>query len=156
MSQTFVAVQWNRRKYVYDAILLGGIALYLALFEAVARATLTGAHAITPEVLGMRAWGSCAFLMLAAILCLGPLARLDPRFLPLVYNRRHFGVIFFIVAANHARQVLNFYHAYGPVSKIESLLTNDATFTRASAPFQLFGAAALAIFFVMAATSHDF
>jgi methionine sulfoxide reductase heme-binding subunit len=156
VSHTFVTVQWNRRKYVYDAYLVGGIALYLTAFDAVARMALTGAHAITPETLGMRAWGSCAFLMLSAILCLGPLARLDRRFLPLVYNRRHFGVIFFAVAANHARQVLNFYHAYGPVSKIESLLTNDASLTSASAPFQLFGAAALAIFFVMAATSHDF
>ncbi len=156
MSHTFVTVQWNRRKYVYDAMLVGGIAAYLTVFDAVARAALTGANAITPETLGMRAWGSCAFLMLTAILCLGPLSRLDPRFLPLVYNRRHFGVIFFVVAANHARQVLNFYHAYGPVSKIESLLTNDAMFTATSAPFQLFGAAALTIFFVMAATSHDF
>ena len=156
MSQRFVAVQWNRLKYVYDACLLAAIALYLSVFDAVSRAALTGEQAITPEILGMRAWGSCAFLMLTAILCLGPLARLNPRFLPLVYNRRHFGVIFFFVAANHARQVLNFYHAYGPVSKIESLFTNDAMFTGASAPFQLFGAAALAIFCVMAATSHDF
>lgn len=156
MSHTFVTVQWNRRKYVYDAMLVGGVVAYLAVFDAVTRAALTGAHAITPEILGMRAWGSCAFLMLTAILCLGPLARLNPRFLPLVYNRRHFGVVFFLVAANHARQVLNFYHAYGPVSKIESLLTNDAMFTATSAPFQLFGAAALTIFFVMAATSHDF
>ncbi len=156
MSHTFVTVQWNRRKYVYDAMLVGGIAAYLAVFDAVARAALTGEHAITPEILGMRAWGSAAFLLLTAILCIGPLARLNPRVLPLLYNRRHFGVIFFLVAANHARQVLNFYHAYGPVSKIESLLTNDAMFTGASAPFQLFGAAALAIFFVMAATSHDF
>ena len=156
MSQTFVTVQWNRRKYIYDACLVAGIAAYLTVFDGVARATLSGAQAITPEILGMRAWGSCAFLMLTAILCLGPLARLNPRFLPLVYNRRHFGVIFFFVATNHARQVLNFYHAYGPVPKLASLLTNDAMFTGASAPFQLFGAAALSVFFVMAATSHDF
>lgn len=156
MSQTFVAVQWNRRKYVYDACVVGGIAVYLWLFPWVSRIVLRGEQAITPEILGMRAWGSCAFLMLTAILCLGPLARLDRRFLPLVYNRRHFGVIFFVVAANHARQVLDFYHAYGRVPKLESLLTNDVAFTGASAPFQLFGAAALAIFCVMAATSHDF
>lgn len=156
MSQTFVTVQWNRRKYVYDALVVGGIAVYLWLFRAVSQIVLSGDHAITPEILGMRAWGSCAFLLLTAILCLGPLARLDRRVLPLVYNRRHFGVIFFVVAANHARQVLDFYHAYGGVSKLESLLTNDAAFTGASAPFQLFGAAALAIFCVMAATSHDF
>ena len=156
MSQTFVTVQWNRRKYVYDALVVGGIAVYLWLFRWVSQIVLSGDHAITPEILGMRAWGSCAFLLLTAILCLGPLARLDRRFLPLVYNRRHFGVIFFVVAANHARQVLDFYHAYGSVSKIESLLTNDAAFTGASAPFQLFGAAALLIFFAMAVTSHDF
>ena len=156
MSQTFVTVQWNRRKYVYDALVVGGIAVYLWLFRWVSQIVLSGDHAITPEILGMRAWGSCAFLLLTAILCLGPLARLDRRFLPLVYNRRHFGVIFFAVAANHARQVLDFYHAYGSVSKIESLLTNDAAFTGASAPFQLFGAAALVIFFAMAVTSHDF
>lgn len=156
MSQTFVTVQWNRRKYVYDALVVGGIAVYLWLFRWVSQIVLSGDHAITPEILGMRAWGSCAFLLLTAILCLGPLARLDRRVLPLVYNRRHFGVIFFFVAANHARQVLDFYHAYGSVSKIESLLTNDAAFTGASAPFQLFGAAALVIFFAMAATSHDF
>ena len=156
MSQTFVTVQWNRRKYVYDALVVGGIAVYLWLFRWVSQIVLSGDHAITPEILGMRAWGSCAFLLLTAILCLGPLARLDRRVLPLVYNRRHFGVIFFVVAANHARQVLDFYHAYGSVSKIESLLTNDAAFTGASAPFQLFGAAALVIFFAMAVTSHDF
>lgn len=156
MSQTFVTVQWNRRKYVYDALLVGGIATYLWLFRWVSQIVLSGDHAITPEILGMRAWGSCAFLLLTAILCLGPLARLDRRVLPLVYNRRHFGVIFFAVAANHARQVLDFYHAYGGVSKTESLFTNDVVFTGASAPFQLFGAAALAIFFAMAATSHDF
>lgn len=156
MSQTFVTVQWNRRKYVYDALLVGGIATYLWLFQRVSQVALSGEHAITPEILGMRAWGSCAFLMLTAILCLGPLARLDRRLLPLVYNRRHFGVIFFVVAANHARQVLDFYHAYGHVSKLESLLMNDVAFTTASVPFQLFGAAALAIFLVMAVTSHDF
>ncbi len=156
MSQTFVTVQWNRRKYVYDALLVAGIAGYLWLFRWVSQIVLSGDHAITPEILGMRAWGSCAFLLLTAILCLGPLARLDRRVLPLVYNRRHFGVIFFAVAANHARQVLDFYHAYGRVSKVESLLSNDVVFTSASAPFQLFGAAALAIFFAMAVTSHDF
>jgi hypothetical protein len=116
MSQTFVTVQWNRRKYVYDALVVGGIAVYLWLFRWVSQIVLSGDHAVTPEILGMRAWGSCAFLLLTAILCLGPLARLDRRVLPLVYNRRHFGVIFFVVAANHARQVLDFYHAYGSVS----------------------------------------
>ena len=37
-----------------------------------------------------RAFGACAFVMLTVILAIGPLARLDRRFLPLLYNRRHF------------------------------------------------------------------
>jgi hypothetical protein len=96
--------------------------------------------AITPEILGMRAWGSCAFLMLTAILCLGPLARLDRRFLPLVYNRRHFGVIFFVVAANHARQVLDFYHAYG---RVRNSSRCSRTTSRSPAPRRRFSSSAL-------------
>ena len=44
------------------------------------------------------AFGSCAFVMLTVILSIGPLARLDRRFLPLLYNRRHFGVLTFVIA----------------------------------------------------------
>ena len=32
MSAGFQAVQWNRRKIVYDAILLGGVALFIGMF----------------------------------------------------------------------------------------------------------------------------
>lgn len=39
----------------------------------------------------IRASGAAAFSLLTIILCLGPLARLTPRALPLVYNRRHMG-----------------------------------------------------------------
>ena len=46
MSQTFVTVQWNRRKYVYDACVIGGIAAYLWLFPWVSRIALRGEQAI--------------------------------------------------------------------------------------------------------------
>jgi len=156
MSAKFVTVQWNRKKLVYDAVLLAAVGAYVALFGVLARTVLTGAQSISSEVIDMRAWGSCAFLMLTAILCIGPLARLDRRFAPLLYNRRHFGVLLFAVAAMHANKVLGYYHAYGNVSKLESLFTWDASFTSASLPFQLFGAAALMVFCMMAVTSHDF
>jgi len=39
--------------------------------------------------------------MLTVILSIGPLARLDCRFLPLLYNRRHFGVLTFVIASLH-------------------------------------------------------
>ncbi len=153
MSAKYVTVQWTKRKIIYDAMVVLGTAVYIALF------TMIG-HAARPDVSGpildMRAYGSCAFLMLTIILCLGPLARIDKRFLPLVYNRRHFGVAMFLVAAVHAWKVLSFYHAYSDVPELVSLLTNDASFTKSSWPFQLFGSWALLIVFVMAVTSHDF
>ncbi|MCB9592528.1 MAG: ferric reductase-like transmembrane domain-containing protein [Sandaracinaceae bacterium] len=156
MSAKFVTVQWNRKKLVYDAVLLAAVGAYIGLFTVLGHATSTGARSISAQTLDMRAWGSCAYLMLVVILCIGPLARLDRRFSPLLYNRRHFGVLMFAVAATHASKVLGYYHAYGKIPQLESLFTWDAVITRASLPFQLFGAAALLVFCAMALTSHDF
>lgn len=156
MSAKFVTVQWNRKKIVYDAVVAGGVAAYIGLFTGLGRLALTGAQSISAQTLSMRAWGSCAYLMLVAILCIGPLARLDRRFAPLLYNRRHFGVLMCAVGCMHANAVLGYYHAFGSIGKLESLFTWDAAFTSASLPFQLLGAAALLIFVAMALTSHDF
>jgi hypothetical protein len=52
-------------------------------------------------VLLIRALGTCAFLLLHLVLCIGPLARFDRRFLPLLYNRRHLGVATFLVGLFH-------------------------------------------------------
>lgn len=153
MSAKYVMVQWTKRKMVYDAIVLTGVALYLALFYVIGGAVRPD---ISHPVLEMRTWGSCAFLMLTLILAIGPLARIDKRFNPLLYNRRHFGVLMFVVGAVHASKVMGFYHAFSDVPKPVSLFTNDAAFTSASWPFQIFGALALAILFFMAVTSHDF
>lgn len=156
MSHAFVTVQWNRWKIVYDLFLVAAVFVYVALFTYIGRRAFPDPGSISAQILAMRAWGTCAFLMLSLILAMGPLARLDRRFLPLVYNRRHFGVVFFFVALKHAMEVFDYYHAYGEVSKFESFLRFDASFTSTSLPFQWFGAGALAIFLVMAATSHDF
>lgn len=156
MSTRYVGVQWSRFKLIYDAGFALVIAGFIFVFERVVRTHLPGAEALSEPVRHMRAFGTCAFLLLTSILCLGPLARLDPRFLPLVYNRRHLGVAMAGVALAHAYQVLGFYHAYSNVRPVVSLLRYDAAFTRASLPFQLFGAAALCILALMAATSHDF
>ena len=155
MSVKYRPVQWTRSKIVYDLLLVAGVAIYIQVFSAAATSALTGAEALSGATVRMRAWGSCALLMLTAILCIGPLARLDKRFLPLLYNRRHFGVLMFFVGLVHAREVLSWYHGYSDVPPLVSLLTYDAAITDASLPFQLFGAGALLILFVMAATSHD-
>jgi hypothetical protein len=44
-----------------------------------------------------KTFGSCASLMLTVILSIGPITRLDRRFLPLLYNRRHLGVLTFLI-----------------------------------------------------------
>lgn len=152
MSVRYVAVQWNRFKLVYDLAAALAIAGFLLIYEYCARTHLAAAgEGLSEPVRHMRAFGTCAFVLLSLILCLGPLARLDRRLLPLVYNRRHLGVALCAVASTHAYHVLGFYHAYSNVPKAVALLRFDAAFTRASLPFPLFGAAALLILMLMAA-----
>jgi nitrite reductase/ring-hydroxylating ferredoxin subunit/DMSO/TMAO reductase YedYZ heme-binding membrane subunit len=157
MSVKYQPVLWNRNKYVYDAVLLGGVVVYLLAFIHLAPLLYGGAAPITPNVVRMRAFGTCAFLMLTLILMIGPLARLDPRFLPLLYNRRHFGVLTFFVALAHADAVLGWYFAFSPTDPFVGVLVanTDAT-SFVGFPFEWLGVAALTILFVMAATSHDF
>ena len=104
--------------------------------------------------LAIRALGVTGILQLHAILAIGPLARLDRRFLPLLFNRRHLGVSMFAVALAHAVLATLFYHAGGVVNPIVSVLSGGPG--RGGVPFEAFGAGALLILFLMAATSHDF
>jgi hypothetical protein len=76
-------------KRIYDAVLVAAVTAYVLLFILVGRFIWRDTHAISIEILLMRALGTCAILMLHFILCIGPLARLNPRLLPLLYNRRH-------------------------------------------------------------------
>ncbi|HKU43030.1 MAG TPA: Rieske 2Fe-2S domain-containing protein [Polyangiales bacterium] len=156
MSIRYVAVQWNRFKLIYDAAVLLALGAFIALFEYAVRAQLAGDDQISEPVRSMRAFGSAAFLLLSAILCIGPLARLNKRFVPLLYNRRHLGVMMCGIALVHAQTVLGHYHAYSNVPKLVSLFRFDAAITPSSLPFQIAGALALGILMLMAATSHDF
>lgn len=157
MSAGYVAVQWNRHKRIYDACVAGGIAVYVGVFIGVGKTLYAAPNAISDEILAMRALGTCAFLLLNIILCIGPVARLDRRFLPLLYNRRHLGVATFLVALAHAVIAIGFYHGFGSVNPFISLLTSNTNYSSLSAfPFQILGLLALLILFLMAATSHDF
>jgi nitrite reductase/ring-hydroxylating ferredoxin subunit/DMSO/TMAO reductase YedYZ heme-binding membrane subunit len=155
MSVRYAAVKWNRNKQAYDAVVAGGVVLYLAVFFLVG--TLILGSGIGPEVLLIRALGTCAFVMLHVVLCIGPLARFDRRFLPVLYNRRHLGVATFLVGLAHATLATGYYHGFGRLNPLVSVLSINAQYdTLAGFPFELLGVPALLILFVMAATSHDF
>lgn len=157
MSHGYVPVNWNRRKQIYDLCVWVGIALYLALFMSVSHALYQGANSISTAILLMRAFSTCGFLLLTFILCIGPLARLDRRFLPLLYNRRHLGVSMFVIALLHAAVAVYWYHSFGVLNPIASIFLSGGDYRSLSDfPFQVFGAFALIILFLMAATSHDF
>jgi len=154
VSVGYSAVQWSRQKKVYDAVLWGGIVVYLGLFVGVGAATFPD---VTIETLLIRGLGTAALLLLHIILCIGPLARLDRRALPLLYNRRHLGVSMFLLAAGHGLFSLVQFHALGDTNPLVSLLVSNTRLDAVSQlPFQPLGAAALGILFLMAATSHDF
>ncbi|NER39051.1 MAG: Rieske 2Fe-2S domain-containing protein [Oscillatoria sp. SIO1A7] len=154
MSHAYKAVGWNRHKIVYDIILLASVVLYLLIFMTVAQAFSSN---IELRGLRIRAYGSAAFILLHVILSIGPLSRLNRRFLPLLYNRRHMGVTMFCLGLYHAREALTWYHDYGSLDPLVSLLVGNAhygDFIRF--PFEILGLLALTILFLMAATSHDF
>ena len=71
----------------------------------------------------IRAFGTCAFLMLTVILAIGPLARLHPWFRKLLFNRRHFGVLTFVIAPLHAWFMIEWYEAQGNLPNLVAELT---------------------------------
>ena len=69
MSASFRAVQWNGAKLRYDGVLVGAVALYIALFLTL------GAWIEQPKTapewidLRIRAFGSCAFVITGISRC---------------------------------------------------------------------------------------
>ena len=154
MSVAYQAVGWNRQKKIYDRTLLLGMVGYLVTFIAV---TLATHPEITAETLIIRAFGTLALVMLHVILSIGPLARLNPKFLPWLYNRRHLGVAMFVAALVHGLFSIIQFHAVGSLNPLVNVLVGNSRYdTLSQFPFQPLGLAALIIFFLMAATSHDF
>jgi len=154
MGVDYKLVLWNAQKKKYDKWILLFIVLYLLIFTVVT--FLTNANT-SLETLIIRAFGSLGILMLHIILIIGPLARLDKRFLVLLYNRRHLGVLMFLMTAIHGVFAIIQFHTLGNVNPIVSLLTSNLDYTSLNHfPFQVLGFLALLILFLMAATSHDF
>ena len=110
MSAGYRAVGWSPGKKRYDLAVAAAIALFLASFAGVGLALRPE---ITAETLLIRGFGLVALLLLHVVLAIGPLCRLDRRFLPLLYNRRHLGVVTFLLALVHGGlAVFQFQHRH--------------------------------------------
>ena len=157
MSAGYVPVSWTRSKLVYDGAVLVAVALFLVGYQAMAQRAGAQGTPVDEGSLVIRTFGACAFLLMTCALAIGPLARLDKRFLPLLYNRRHLGVVTFAVAAAHAWATLDWYFAFSPLDPWQAMLASDTGFGVPRAlPYVPFGIAGLTILALLAATSHDF
>lgn len=154
MGAGYTTIQWNKQKLRYDKVILifsvGFLLLYILL-------NLTLRPLITVETLIIRAFGLLAILLLHIILMTGPLARLDPRFLVLLYNRRHLGVTTFFFALIHGSYSIFHFHTSGNENPLRSLLASNVHYNSfIHYPFEILGLFALVIMAIMAFTSHDF
>jgi methionine sulfoxide reductase heme-binding subunit len=125
MSAGYTAVGWNRQKKLYDWLIFGFCVLYLAIFILVTAFANPG---YTFETVLIRSTSTLALLLLHIILSIGPLARLNKRFLPMLYNRRHLGVTMFCLAAIHGVFSLFQFHALSNVNPFVSLFTSNTNF----------------------------
>src|SRR5882672_6850347 len=152
MGASYSAVGWNRQKKIYDWIIFSFCVVYLTTFIVF---TAIFNSNFTFETVLIRSTSTLAVLLLHVILSIGPLTRINKKFLPLLYNRRHLGVTMFFIAATHGVFAIMHFHSLGNVNPIVSLFTSNTRFgSLAAFPFQALGFFALIIFFLMAITSH--
>ncbi len=157
MSVKYSPVQWTRSKIFYDIVLALMVVSYILIYIRVSPQFLDHARLADDAIVRARAFGTCAFFMLTVILCIGPLARLDRRFLPLLYNRRHFGVLTFFVALTHMLYVLDWYFNFSPIPRLEAMLSANTSYGHVLGfPFETLGVLSLLALAILAATSHDF
>ncbi len=157
MSVKYVPVQWNKNKWWYDGVLIALVVAYVFIFIRVGTPAAELSRPLDYATLRMRAFGTCALWMLTVILCIGPLARLDKRFLPVLYNRRHFGVLTTVVAFTHAMFVLGWYFSFTGQPPLTAMLTSASGFGQILGfPIEILGLVALTLLAVLSATSHDF
>jgi nitrite reductase/ring-hydroxylating ferredoxin subunit/DMSO/TMAO reductase YedYZ heme-binding membrane subunit len=154
MGLDYQFVLWNKYKKTYDKIIGISMLIYVILFAVI---TLVFNSETSIETLVIRSFGSLALIMLHIILVIGPLARLNTNFLPILYNRRHLGVSMFIAALIHGGFSMFQFHALGDINPVYSVFTSNMDYgSLTNFPFQVLGFLALLILFVMASTSHDF
>lgn len=154
MGANYVAVGWNRQKKLYDWVIFSFCVVYLITFVLL---TAIVNPDYTFETVLIRSTSTLAVLILHIILSIGPLTRINKKFMPLLYNRRHLGVTMFCIILVHGSFGILQFHSLGNVNPFVSLFTSNTHYgSIADFPFQALGFFALIIFFLMAITSHDF
>ncbi|WP_394975144.1 Rieske 2Fe-2S domain-containing protein [uncultured Croceitalea sp.] len=154
MGLDYKLVFWNKHKRIYDKWIAIAMVLYLAIFFVLS--FVTNPEMIAETII-IRAFGSLAIVMLHIILAIGPLTRINSRFMPLLYNRRHLGVSMFLATLIHGVFATIQFHVLGNVNPIYSIFTSNMDYgSLTNFPFQVLGFLALLILFAMASTSHDF
>ncbi len=154
MGVKYLSVIWNKQKKRYDLLLWLGILIFIA--STIVLQFLLYPN-ITIETIIIRVTALTSFFLLHIILMIGPLARLDNRFLPLLYNRRHLGVSMFLISLIHAIFCIVQFHTLGDTNPLLSIFTSNQNYRSISDfPFQTLGFFALIILFFMGITSHDF
>lgn len=154
MSASYQAIGWNRQKKHYDWLIFSFCLIYLAVFILLT-AIFNSQYSF--ETVLIRSTSTLAVLILHVILSIGPLCRINKKYLPLLYNRRHLGVTMFFLAAIHGIFSIIQFHSLGNVNPFVSLFSSNTNYNSVhDFPFQALGFFALIIFFLMAITSHDF
>ncbi len=154
MSVGFQAILWNKQKKWYDIIFVLIILVYLVSYFTI---NIIFYPSITFETMLIRSFGTLAIIMLHIILSIGPLSRINKKFLVLLYNRRHLGVTMFLVASVHALFSIFQFHANGNINPILSIFVSNTHYNSfIYFPFQTLGFVAYIILMLMAFTSHDF
>ena len=134
MGGGFQAVQWNRVKIIYDAVVFACTIADVATFLTIASWMNPSKNAGEAIDLRIRAFGTCAFIMLTVILSIGPLTRLDRRFRPLLYNRRHLGVMTFCVVLVHVWFMIDWYLAQNALPSLANSRIGRATASSSVSP----------------------
>src|SRR5206468_6696239 len=125
MGASYLAVGWNRQKKIYDWVIFAFCVAYLTTFIAL---TAIFNPDYTFETVLIRATSTLALILLHVILSIGPLTRINKKFFPLLYNRRHLGVTMFSVILVHGVFGIIQFHSLGNVNHLVSLFTSNTHF----------------------------
>ncbi|MBC6399932.1 MAG: ferric reductase-like transmembrane domain-containing protein [Ekhidna sp.] len=154
MSVSYTSILWNKNKKRYDLAVMTGVVSFIALFTLL---NLTLNPGVTFETNLIRSLGWLSILLLHVILIIGPLARLNPAFNIVLYNRRHLGVIMFLTGLIHGAFSILQFHSLGNMNPIRSVFLANVQYGSISFfPFQTLGFLGLLVLALMAASSHDF